>query len=228
MPAFRAPITQARSPARLIRGVVLKVALAGGPSADGAGAGRVPDLGQVPQPDPGIMAPGFVPVPAVPGVQGVDRHDQVRPAAGNAQPPGAVPARRAIPVGRGKGEPGLARRRTHPRCCRAARRRAGDAPCRRPGRPRCRRTPAGPVPSQAPRSAHTLAKRLRAQPAILTAGDAKGDRGPRRSHSPRRPYRGPLRWDLAVRDRGWRRCTVSPVVGRVSRNIRVDRSRIAL
>ena len=150
------------------------------------------------------------------------------PAAGNAQPPGAVPARRAIPVGRGKGEPGLARRRTHPRCCRAARRRAGDAPCRRPGRPRCRRTPAGPVPSQAPRSAHTLAKRLRAQPAILTAGDAKGDRGPRRSHSPRRPYRGPLRWDLAVRDRGWRRCTVSPVVGRVSRNIRVDRSRIAL
>jgi len=41
-------------------------------------------------------------------------------------------------------------------------------------------------------------------------------------------YRRPLRWDLVGLDRGWRRCTVSPVAGRVSRNIRVDRSRIAL
>ena len=38
---------------------------AGGPAADGAGAGGVPDLGQVPQRDPGIVAAGLVPVRAV-------------------------------------------------------------------------------------------------------------------------------------------------------------------
>ena len=53
MPALRTPITQARPPARLVRRVVLEVALAGGPPADGAGAGGVPDLGQVPERDPG-------------------------------------------------------------------------------------------------------------------------------------------------------------------------------
>ena len=41
-------------------------------------------------------------------------------------------------------------------------------------------------------------------------------------------YRRPLRCDLDCLERGWRRCTVSPVVGRVSWNIRVDRSRMAL
>jgi hypothetical protein len=45
-----------------MRGVVLEVALGGGPPADGAGAGGVPDLGQVPEPDPGVVPPGLVPV----------------------------------------------------------------------------------------------------------------------------------------------------------------------
>ena len=103
MPALRAAVTQARPSARLVRGVVLEVALGGGSPADRAGAGGVPDLGQVPQPDPGVVAPGLVPVLAVPGVQGVDRDDQVRPASRDAQPPGAVSAGRAVPAGRGEG-----------------------------------------------------------------------------------------------------------------------------
>jgi len=108
-----AAVAQAGPPARLIRGVVLEIALGGGSSADRAGAGRVPDLGQVPEPDPGVVAAGLVPVLAVVGVQGVDRDDQVRPAAGNAQPPGAC-IRRAGPsrlagVKENPGGPGPAR-----------------------------------------------------------------------------------------------------------------------
>ena len=48
---------------------MLEVALGGGAPADGAGAGGVPDLGQVPEPDPRIMTPALVPVLAVPGIQ---------------------------------------------------------------------------------------------------------------------------------------------------------------
>jgi hypothetical protein len=51
-------ITQAGPPARFVRCVVLEVAGPGGPSADGAGAGRIADLGQVPQLAPGVVA-GF-------------------------------------------------------------------------------------------------------------------------------------------------------------------------
>jgi len=71
----------------------------------------VPDLGQVPQPGPGIVAPGLVPVLAVLGGQGVDRDDQAGPGAREAQPPGAVSAGRPAPAGRGEAEPVLARRR---------------------------------------------------------------------------------------------------------------------
>ena len=117
MPAFGPAITQAGPPARLVRGVVLEVALGGGPPADGAGAGGVPDLGQVPQLHAGIMAPALEPVPAIPGIQGVDRDDQVWPAARGAQPPGAVPAGRSVPPGRGEAEPGPARRRSGPGAC---------------------------------------------------------------------------------------------------------------
>ena len=60
------------------------------------------------------MAPGLVPVLAVPGVQGVDRHDPVRPGSRGAQPPGAVAAGRAVPAGGGEAEPGPARRRPGP------------------------------------------------------------------------------------------------------------------
>src|SRR5215475_13098873 len=96
MTAFRAAVTQAGPAACLVRGVVLEVAGPGGSPAHRAGAGRVPDLGQVPQPDPGVMTARLIPVLAVPGVQAVDRDDQVRPAARDAQPPGAVPAGRAV------------------------------------------------------------------------------------------------------------------------------------
>src|SRR5438477_10190259 len=101
MPALRAAITQARPPACFIRGVVLKVSLGGGPPADGAGAGGVPDLRKMPEPGPGIVALGFVPVVAGVGGQRVHGDDQVRGAARGAQPPGAVPIGRAVPGGLG-------------------------------------------------------------------------------------------------------------------------------
>ena len=96
--ALRSPVTQAGPAACLVRGVVLEVAVPGGPPADGAGAGGVPDLGQVPQPDSRVMTPALVPVLAVAGVQGVDRDDPVRPGSRGAQPPGAMSVRRAVPV----------------------------------------------------------------------------------------------------------------------------------
>src|SRR5207248_11546084 len=66
--AFGAAIAQARAAARFVRGVVLEVGLTGGPTADRAGAGSVPDLGQVPQPDPRVVPLGFELVVA--GVRG--------------------------------------------------------------------------------------------------------------------------------------------------------------
>src|SRR6185437_1742211 len=106
MTTLRTPVAQAGPSACLVRGVVLEVALGGGPPADRAGAGGVPDLGQVPEPGPGVVAAGLVLVPARVGVQGVDRDGQVRPAARDAQPPGAVAAGRPVPAGRGEAEPG--------------------------------------------------------------------------------------------------------------------------
>src|SRR5262249_61746961 len=88
-----------------IRGGVLVVALGGGPTADGAGAGGVPDLGQVPEPDARVVALGLVPVVAGVGGDRVDRDDQVRSGAGGAQPPGAVPAGRPVPAGGREREP---------------------------------------------------------------------------------------------------------------------------
>ena len=52
---------------------------AAGRRQTGAGAGGVPDLGQVPQPDPGVVAAGFVPVVAGVGGERVEGDDQVRP-----------------------------------------------------------------------------------------------------------------------------------------------------
>ena len=54
-PALWAAVAQAGPPARLVGGVVLVVASCRRPAAPGSGAGRVPDLGQVPQLAPGIM-----------------------------------------------------------------------------------------------------------------------------------------------------------------------------
>ena len=113
--ALRAAITQAGPPARLVRGVVLEVALGGGPPADRAGAGGVPDLGQVPQPDPADHGPGLsCRCSQSPGSTRVSSATiQVRPGSRGAQPPGAV-VRRAARPGRagvnGRREPGPARR----------------------------------------------------------------------------------------------------------------------
>ena len=104
MTALRTGVTQARPAARLVRGVVLEVALGGGPAADGAGAGRVPDLGQVPELDPGIVAFGFEPVVAGVGGDRVDGDDQVRPGSRGAEPPGSGP-RAAAPAGGVKENP---------------------------------------------------------------------------------------------------------------------------
>src|SRR6266568_1883411 len=87
-PALRAAVAQARPSARLIRGVVLEVALRRRPAAPGPGAGRVPDLGQMPQPAPGIMTPGLEPVIAVLRGDRIEADQQVRPGSGGAQSPG--------------------------------------------------------------------------------------------------------------------------------------------
>src|SRR6185312_11940985 len=60
-PALRVAVAHAGTSACFVRGVVLEVALDGGPATPRSGAGRVPDLGQMPQPAPGIMTPGLEP-----------------------------------------------------------------------------------------------------------------------------------------------------------------------
>ena len=71
MPALRAGVAETGAAACFVGGVVLQVALGGGPAADGAGAGGVPDLGQVPQPDSGVVAAGLVAVVAGVGSYGI-------------------------------------------------------------------------------------------------------------------------------------------------------------
>ena len=103
--ARRAAITQARPAARFVGDVVLEVTGGGGAPADRAGAGRVPDLGQVPQLDPGIMAFGLEPVVTVAGGDRVERDGQIWLSAGpGAQCPGAVSAGRSMLAGSGERE----------------------------------------------------------------------------------------------------------------------------
>jgi hypothetical protein len=78
MTALRTRVAQARPAACFVGGVVLEVSLGGGSAADGAGAGGVPDLGQVPELDPGIVPLGFEPVITRVGGDRVDGDDQVR------------------------------------------------------------------------------------------------------------------------------------------------------
>src|SRR6185369_14319326 len=80
-PALRARVTQARPAARLVRRVVLEIAVRRRAAAPGPGAGRVPHLGQVPQLDPGIMARGLEPVIAPRGIDRVEPDQQVRPGS---------------------------------------------------------------------------------------------------------------------------------------------------
>ena len=60
--AFRTRVAQAGPAARLIRDVVLEVAARGRPAADRAGTGGMPDLRQVPELYPGLVARGLEPV----------------------------------------------------------------------------------------------------------------------------------------------------------------------
>src|ERR1700678_2369314 len=106
MPALRRAITQTRSTLGFIRGVVFEVALLRGATAGRAGAGGVPDLGQVPELDPRVVAGSLEPVIAGIGGDRVDADDQVRlPGDPGAQPPPAVPAGRPVLAFGGEGEP---------------------------------------------------------------------------------------------------------------------------
>src|SRR6185437_2311814 len=105
--------TQTGPSACFVRDVVLKVTPGGGPPADRAGAGGVPDLGQVPQRDPGVVTLGLESVVARVGGDRLERHDQAGPGSCGAQPPRAVAAGRAVPAGRSEGEP----RRAGPGAC---------------------------------------------------------------------------------------------------------------
>src|SRR5580692_7480432 len=107
-PALRAAITQTRSATGLIRNVMLEITSGRGPPAPRPGTSGVPDLGQVPEHHPGIMTLSLPPVIAVPGRQRADLDQHVLLPGG--EPPGAVPAGRAVVIGGGKGEPGTARR----------------------------------------------------------------------------------------------------------------------
>ena len=109
--ALRAAITQAGSSVRFVWRVVLEVALGGPPYR--AGAGGVPDLGQVPELNARIVAPAFKPVVAVLRGERVEGDQQVRPIAGGVQSPGSVAAGRPVPrlagVKANPGGPGPAR-----------------------------------------------------------------------------------------------------------------------
>src|SRR5689334_6557140 len=87
-PTLRTAVAHTGPSACFVRGVVLEVALRRRPAAPRSGAGRVPDLGQMPQPAPGIMTPGLEPVIAVLRGDRIEADQQVRPAHGDAQPPG--------------------------------------------------------------------------------------------------------------------------------------------
>ena len=105
--ALGSAVTQTRPPARLVWDVVFEISLRGRPAAGRPGARRVPDLGQMPQLDPGIMPSCREPVVAVLGGDRVQRDDQVPlPGGPGRQPPAAVSARRSGPAGGGEREPG--------------------------------------------------------------------------------------------------------------------------
>ena len=104
--AFGAGVAEAAATAGLVGGVVLVVALGGGPPADRAGAGGVPDLGQVPELDSGVVGPAFMLVVAGVGGDRVDRDDQVPAGSGGTQSPGAISAPwRPVPTGGSEAEP---------------------------------------------------------------------------------------------------------------------------
>jgi hypothetical protein len=62
VPALGSAITQTRFATCFVGGVVLEVGLGGGTAAGGTGARGVPDLGQVPELDAGVVTGGLEPV----------------------------------------------------------------------------------------------------------------------------------------------------------------------
>ena len=72
--------TQTREATRFIGDVVLEIAAGGRSPADRTGTSGMPDLSQVPQLDPRLMAPGLEAMVAVFGGDRVERDEQVRPA----------------------------------------------------------------------------------------------------------------------------------------------------
>lgn len=91
---------------RAVRGVVLEAGPRRGPSAAGSGTRRMPELGQVPEHDAGVVALYFVPVVAVADGKGRDLDQHVLQAGG--EPPGARAA-----IG-SEGEPGTTAGRVVP------------------------------------------------------------------------------------------------------------------
>ncbi len=83
---------------------MLEVGAGGGPPAAGPRAGGMPDFGQVPEQDPGIVAPGLVAMVAVFGGERADLDEQVLMPGG--KPPGSVSAGRSRVIGLGEGEAG--------------------------------------------------------------------------------------------------------------------------
>src|SRR5271154_6347359 len=105
-PALRAPVAQATAAARFVGDVVFEVGPGGGPPAGRPGAGGMPDLGQVPQLDPGIVALSLIPVVARVGADRLERDQQAPlPTGPGRQLPGAVSAGRPVFIRGREGEP---------------------------------------------------------------------------------------------------------------------------
>jgi hypothetical protein len=103
--ALRVAVAQAGPAAGLVGDVVLEIAAGRRSAAAGSGTRGVPDLGQVPQHDPRIMAPGLVPVVTILAGQRLDLDQQVPlPGDPGAEPPCPVSSRRTRTVGGGEGE----------------------------------------------------------------------------------------------------------------------------
>jgi hypothetical protein len=75
--ASRVAVAQAGPAAGLVRGVVFEIAALRGAAAARPGARGVPDLGQVPEHDPGVVARGLMPVIAVAGRDRAEGEEQV-------------------------------------------------------------------------------------------------------------------------------------------------------
>src|SRR5208282_1822368 len=110
VPALGARITQTGSATGLVRGVVFEIAAGRGSPAGRAGTRGMPDLGQVPELDAGIVPGGLEPVIA--GIDGdrVDREEQAGLSGDpGAEPPGSVSAGWSVPAGGREGEGGTVR-----------------------------------------------------------------------------------------------------------------------